>query len=130
MLFNGQYVGVRACSGGAMPGAKALMSWTLARFPEMGNGGIYNCRQIAGSSALSLHAGGRACDIMTGTGIPTLHSKWLAEQFRVFSAELGLQGIIHDNRDWFCNVGPDWTSYGGSNPHDNHNHVAKVSPSL
>src|SRR5690606_9628393 len=105
------------------PGARALMSYLLSRYPRMRNGGIYNCRRIAGSSALSLHACGTACDVMTGTGSPTTESKILAEQLRLVSENLGVHRIIHNRQDWFSNGPLDWTPYGGSNPHRDHVHI-------
>jgi hypothetical protein len=102
------------------------MAIVLARFPEMTNLGIYNCRRIDGSSAWSVHAEGRAADIGTGTGRPTMRAGWLAEQLRVFSRELGIQGLIYKRWRWFSNSGPDWKPYGGNNPHTDHIHAEQT----
>jgi len=95
----------------------------------MYNGGTYACRNIAGSSTLSVHAAGRAWDDMTGTGAPTRESRFLVEQMRVFSLQMGIQGIIHAGAKWFCNLGPSWTVYTGTNPHMNHAHI-EIVPNL
>jgi putative peptidoglycan binding protein len=124
MILSGHYEAATGCTGSSRPGAKALMSFALARYPGMANGGIYACRKIAGSSAWSVHAEGRADDIMTGTGQPTEASRFLAEQLHVFSAELGVCGLIHNRQWWFSNIGgAGWNPYNGSNPHTNHIHV-------
>jgi hypothetical protein len=125
-ILRGNYTPARRCDSSAKPGIDALVSFTLARFPAMRNGGTFVCRQIPGSSTLSVHAERRAFDAMTGTGEPTRESKWLAEQLRVFSAELGIQGIIHNRRCWFSNAGALWQPYHGSNPHTNHIHAEET----
>ena len=122
-ILVGGYQAATGCTGSSRPGAKALMSFALARYPGMTNGGIYGCRRIAGSTAWSVHAEGRADDIMTGTGSPTEASKFLAEQLHVFSAELGVDGIIHNRHCWFSNTGKGWDPYYGENPHINHIHA-------
>jgi hypothetical protein len=123
VILVGGYQAATGCTGSARIGARTMMSFALARFPGMANGGIYDCRRIPGSSAYSIHAEGRADDIMTGTGTPTLASRFLSEQMRVFSAQLGIQGIIHNRRCWFSNTGREWDTYHGSNPHVNHIHT-------
>src|SRR5690348_15980782 len=96
----GGYQTATHCSGGPTPGAKALMSWFLGAYGSRGgtNKGIYLCRAIPGSSALSLHAEGRACDL----GIPAGASwaQWLVESLVQHSAELGVQCVIHNREIW------------------------------
>ncbi len=101
-----------------------IMAFSLARFPGSRNGGILAVppRNVAGSNSPSVHNTGRAWDWMTGTGQPTVESKWLAEQFRLFSQELGIQGLIHNRKQWWSNRGAGWTTYLGSNPHLDHIH--------
>lgn len=129
MILVGHYNAATSCTGSARPGAKDLMAFALARFPGTRNGGIVECRRIAGSHAWSVHAEGRADDIMTGPGRPTEASLFLAEQLRVFSLELGVQGIIHNRRCWFSNTGTGWDPYTGTNPHRDHIHAELTRPS-
>jgi len=121
-LRVGPYYSAKSCSGSAEITSQRLQAYLNARFPQFENGGIYNCRNIAGSSQLSVHGTGRAGDTMTGTGQPTLTSLYVAEQLRVFSAELGIQGIIHNRRQWFCHNSTGWRDYSGQNPHVDHIH--------
>ena len=121
-LRVGPYYSAKSCSGQAEVTTQRMQAYLIARFDAMTNGGIYNCRNIAGSSQLSVHGTGRAGDTMTGTGQPTLASKYLAEQMRVFSAEIGIQGLIHNRRQWFCHNSTEWRSYSGQNPHTDHIH--------
>lgn len=102
--------------------AQRLQAYFLQRFPGTRNGGIFVCRTIAGSDKLSVHAEGRAGDLMTGTGLPTVETRFLAEQMRIFSQEIGLQGVIFNRQQWFCNRHWDWRYYGGVNPHVDHIH--------
>lgn len=121
-VHSGTYFAAHECSGGAERGTQVLQAYLLSRFPKFTNGGIFNCRNIAGSDKLSVHGTGRAFDTMTGTGSPTLESLFVAEQMRLFSRELGLQGIIHHRKQWFCHKGDAWRDYNGSNPHEDHIH--------
>ena len=121
-LRVGPYYSAKSCSGSAEVTSQRMQAYLTARFDAMTNGGIYNCRNIAGSSQLSVHGTGRAGDTMTGAGHPTAASLYLAEQMRVFSAEIGIQGIIHNRRQWFCHNSTGWRSYSGQNPHVDHIH--------
>ncbi len=121
-VHQGTYFAAQRCSGGAEETTQRMQAYFLARFSGMTSGGIYNCRSIAGSDTLSVHGTGRAGDTMTGTGNPTIPSLFLAEQMRLFSKELGIQGIIHNRRQWFCHKGLGWRDFNGSNPHIDHIH--------
>lgn len=126
---QGSYFSAQECSGGPQVATQRVQAYLLARHPGMTSGGIYNCRTIAGSSQLSVHATGRAGDTMTGVGRPTLASLFVAEQMRVFSQEMGIQGIIHNRRQWFCHKGAEWRTYTGQNPHTDHIHWERVTGS-
>ena len=121
-LRVGPYYSAKSCSGSAEVTTQRIQAYLNARFPQFENGGIYNCRNIAGSSQLSVHGTGRAGDTMTGTGQPTLTSLYVAEQMRIFSAEMGIQGLIHNRLQWFCHNSTGWRSYSGQNPHIDHIH--------
>lgn len=111
------------CIGRAGVTAKTYMSYLLAAHPGFKNLGIYNCALIPGSDVLSVHAVGRALDFGTPNGVPTNMSLLIAEQLRLFSHELGLQGLIHNRRAWWSNYQPGWMAYSGSNPHLDHIHI-------
>lgn len=97
------------------------MSWYLGAYQSVGgyNLGIYNCRYIAGTNQLSVHAEGRAADL----GVSPLRAAYgdrLAEELRNKSAELGIQRIIYNRRQW-AGGEPAWRSRGAD--HDDHLHV-------
>lgn len=124
MSLQRVYFSAHGCTGSARPGAKQLMAWFLGAYGSRGgkNLGIYNCRVIDGSDALSIHAEGRACDL--GVPVGNSWSPVLADALVAFSAELGVQLVIHNRKVWSANK-PDagWRSYTGSNPHTDHLHV-------
>jgi hypothetical protein len=100
------------------------MAWFLGVYQSQGgrNGGICNCRKIAGTNTWSLHAECRATDLMT----EAYPSKWgwqLAEFLRAWSAELGIQCVIYDHKIWSASY-PDsgWRTLNSSNPHTDHIH--------
>src|SRR5262245_12395218 len=101
-LYHGYEPASGHCSGGSTPGARALMSWSLARYGPLGlrNGGIYNCRHIANTTTWSLHSEGRACDLM----IPVdARLNWGMRLFLFLvdnSADLGLQLAMFRGRVW------------------------------
>lgn len=122
-LYSG-YEGAKSCTGRAQDGAKALMSWFLGAYAGRGakNLGIYNCRPIAGSSSLSLHAEGRAADLGVPTGAGWAQT--FADSLVAHSRELGVQLVIYRRKVWsgrYPNSG--WRNYTGSNPHTDHLHV-------
>ncbi|MGI5151386.1 peptidoglycan-binding domain-containing protein [Plantactinospora sp. CA-294935] len=124
MALHVGYEPAKSCSSGPTPGAKALMSWYLGAYGSRGgrNGGIYNCRSIAGSKTTSLHGEGRADDLMVPVG-----ASWaqpLADKLVANSKELGIQLVIYNRHVWsgsYPNAG--WRDYDGENPHRDHLHV-------
>jgi hypothetical protein len=123
--FHGYKSAEGVCAGKAQDGAKALMSWHLGAYQAKGaeNHGIYNCREIRGSSRPSVHSEGRAADL----GVPDTGEKWaqsLANFLVNYSKELGIQCVIYNRRIW-SGAHPDsgWRQYGGVNPHTRHLHV-------
>ena len=123
-LYHG-YEEARRCTGSATPGCKALMSWYLGKYGDLGgiNTGIYNCRKVGGGGSWSLHAEGRAADL----GVRPYSARYgtdLAEKLRLNSGELGIQFIIWNRRSW-SGSRPDagWRPYNGASPHTDHIHV-------
>ncbi|EMQ98329.1 peptidoglycan-binding domain-containing protein [Paeniglutamicibacter gangotriensis] len=125
-IFNG-YTGAKTCTTGPRSGAQGAMAWFLAAYKEHGaqNSGIYNCRNVRGSSRTnSLHGEWRAVDfgLKWASDIPAYDE--FAEQLRLNSAELGIQCIIFNRKIFsggYENKG--WHRYSGVNPHTDHLHV-------
>jgi hypothetical protein len=124
----GPWVGESGCSGGMTSGATALREYIYTYFPQTDHIGGYSCRAIVGnSSTMSLHATGRALDVM----IPTIGGEannslgdpignWLIENAEF----IGIQYIIWDSWTWRADRdAPKDRSYGGSHPHHDHLHV-------
>ena len=100
------------------------MDWCLRYYPIARNGGIYNCRPVRGSSAVSIHSEGRALDVM----FPVVGGKAHAEGHDLFKTlaqnadKLGLQAIIWDRRIFSART-PSGRAYTGTNPHIDHLHI-------
>ena len=105
-----------------------LLKYILLKFPYAKSMGVYNCRNVAGSTSLSQHACGRACDI----GIPVLSNgaantalgypiiRFLYE----FSTEFGIVEQIYD-RVKYDDATPMGRYYGGVHPHNDHDHTTQ-----
>lgn len=118
------------CSGSATPGARALMAWCLEQFPVATNGGIYVCRPVRGGTSLSLHAVGRAGDVMFPlvAGNPNPNGLRLVQLLRPKAAQLGVQCLIWNRRIWSAkSPGVAGRPYNGVNPHHDHVHF-ELSP--
>ena len=120
------------CSGGMTPGAVELGRFIHANFPGVSSVQGYNCRNIGGSSTLSLHGVGRALDIMipvdgswsdrgsadNDKGDPI--ANWLIEN----AETIGIQYIVWDRRSWGAHrSGSKLRDYGGSHAHHDHLHI-------
>jgi hypothetical protein len=124
----GPWIGESGCSDGLKPGAAKLRDYIYTYFPQTYQIGGFSCRAIVGnSSSMSVHATGRALDIM----IPTIGGEannslgdpignWLIEN----AETIGIQFIIWDNWTWRADrSAPKDRSYGGAHPHHDHLHV-------
>lgn len=118
----GPWNGGRNCSGRLYPGTEALGEALKARWG--GSYGGYSCRpNTADASQLSVHGTGRAVDwFQPSKAAGDEAAEWLVANAEAF----GVQLVIWNRRDWFCNAG--WTSYGGPNPHTDHIHVELTIP--
>ena len=108
----------------AQPGAKALAAVLLEKFPGARNGGIYNARRVRGRAVLSVHAEGRAIDIMvpnraTGTRITSALLPHVGK--------LGIQAIINNRKIW-SKRNPKGARYKGVSPHYDHVHIELTRP--
>jgi hypothetical protein len=100
-----------------------------ANLPQIPRIGIYNVRNIAGSTKPSLHAEGRAVDIYLSAFVA--REKALADQlFAAFidcAASMGLEEVIWNRQIWSRTrrvVHP----YTGVKPHIDHVHVGFTRP--
>ncbi len=121
------YNGGRNCGGSLLPGTRELGQYLVNNFPGARSFQGYNCRQIRGSSGMSLHGTGRALDIFVpldggqadnDLGDPVAH--WLIEN----AEAIGIQLIIWDRSIWSGGRRSNkFRSYGGAHPHHDHLHI-------
>ncbi|HUS68572.1 MAG TPA: hypothetical protein VMZ28_28750, partial [Kofleriaceae bacterium] len=125
----GPWVGEDGCGGGLLEGSGILRDYLQLYFPQIDSIGGYSCRPIVGNaSQMSVHATGRALDIM----IPTVDGasadnsagdpigNWLIEN----SEFIGIQYIIWDRWQWSAHKdAPKDSYYSGEHPHNDHLHV-------
>ncbi len=95
-----------------------------ANFPEITKMGIYNDRNIAGTTKKSAHAEGRAIDIHLNANIPsqrTLGDQLVSALIRK-ALPLGIDNVIWNRQIWSrAKGGP--RLYKGKSPHTDHIHV-------
>jgi flagellar protein FlgJ len=106
---------------GPRPGTRALHDVLIWMFHSRGvrSGGIYNRRAVRGGTSWSLHAVGRALDIMVPVGDPV---GWeIALRVIRHADALGVAEVIHDRKRWTAEKGTQ--PYRGSNPHRDHVHI-------
>ncbi len=117
-----------SCSGAITPGARQLGDYIRANFPGVTSVGGYSCRpNTANSSQISLHAVGRALDIMispvggranSAVGDPI--ANWLVRN----AATIGVQFVIWNRVSWGGHRPPPKDStYTGPIPHIDHVHA-------
>ena len=118
--------GGRNCSGGFTAGAGALGDYLVANFAGARYFQGYNCRQIGGSSSMSVHGTGRAIDVFVpldggaadnDLGDPV--ANWLVEH----AEEIGVQLIIWDRTIWNPSRSDQARYYSGDHPHHDHLHI-------
>lgn len=115
------------CKGGQTVGAQSLSDVVMKKYsPPVTSVGGYSCRaNTADSSQLSIHAMGRALDIMIDGTTPK--GRETGDKIRNFminnAEELGVQGVIWNKHIWSVNH-KGWRDYiSGPNPHTDHLHV-------
>jgi hypothetical protein len=109
---------------GPQPGPVVLRQMIQANLPQVIRIGIYNVRNVAGSSKQSLHAEGRAVDIYLNAFVAP--ERMLGDQlFAAFiecSASMGLEEVIWNRQIW--SLTHRWVRpYTGVKPHIDHVHV-------
>jgi len=113
------------CAKSPQPGVLALREYCLRRWPGLRSqikGGVLCCRKIAGSDEPSLHAQGRAVDLM----VPSLSDPVgdeVANFIRTHASAIGVHELIWNRRIATPTRGWAWRSYSGVNPHTDHVHV-------
>ena len=113
------------CSGGLTIGAQSLREVILSKWPAIKDIGGYACRaNTANPSELSVHAVGRALDIMTDANTPAgLKTGDEIRNFLITNAEpLGVQRVIWNHHIWSANI-DGWRAYTGPDPHTSHVHA-------
>lgn len=120
---TGTYEGLagEGCSGGLKPGTQALGEQVKARFGVSYGG--YACRaNTANTKELSIHAVGRALDVMVGQG--SSKGDEVANYFVQNATTLGVDLIIWNHTLWKVTPnGPSSRQYTGPNPHTDHVHA-------
>lgn len=113
-------------TNGPGTGARALMAYTLSRWPYARSMGIYNNRSVRGGSSLSHHAEGRALDIgipQPGRGMADSEKgNRIVEALCRHGRRLGIDHAIWDRRIWSARS-PAGRAYTGRNPHHDHIHL-------
>jgi hypothetical protein len=109
---------------GPQPAPRHLGRLLRANFPQIRQTGIYNDRNIAGTSIKSAHAEGRALDIHLNATDPD--QKFLAERLVQIliqrSTSMGVDNVIWNREIWSV-AHPKIRRYHGVNPHTDHIHV-------
>ncbi|MEZ4340009.1 MAG: hypothetical protein R3B82_25590 [Sandaracinaceae bacterium] len=126
----GPWVGESGCGGSLLEGTRQLREWLMVAFPQISSIGGYSCRAIVGdSSTMSVHATGRALDIMIPTVAGSEADNDLGDPIGNYliehAEEIGIQFIIWDRWTWGAHraSGSKERMYGGAHPHNDHLHV-------
>jgi hypothetical protein len=122
---TGTYEGLNGegCSGGLLPGTKALGEQLKTQFGTSYGG--YSCRaNTANTSQLSIHAVGRALDV-TASGSD---GETIANHLVQNAETLGVDLIIWNHTLWKVTpTGATSREYTGPNPHTDHVHAEVTS---
>jgi hypothetical protein len=122
---TGTYEGLNGegCSGGLLPGTKALGEQLKAQFSTTYGG--YACRaNTANSSQLSIHAVGRALDVTASGSDGDAIANHLVQN----AETLGVDLIIWNHTLWKVTPsGATSREYTGPNPHTDHVHAEVTS---
>ena len=105
------------------PGAIALSNIIVFYLHKLGAraGGIYNFRPVRGGVSASLHAGGRALDIMVpNANVNPALGNWIFMRAIHVAVECGICEIIWNNMRWTPQGGVQ--HYAADN-HDDHVHI-------
>lgn len=110
------------CTGTTPPGSTAFMEWAVRDFGQGArNLGIYNCRDVRGSTNNSVHGEGRAVDVGF-PGVANPAGTRLLNLLLPKVGELGIQMIIWNRRIYSARY-PRGANYTGLVPHTDHLHI-------
>lgn len=117
----------KECAGRAQYGTQALEQALTSAFDAVSLG-IYNCREVRGGGALSVHAEGRALDLRPSDWSDARPSALGNQILGVLGSQadaLGVQRVI-----WFGRVydhaSPLGRAYHGASPHHDHLHIEQT----
>ncbi len=116
---------VPSCTGSFTAGASNLKGFVMNKWPLVSSVGGYACRKnTANASQWSVHASGRALDIMIDANNPEgLRVGNQIRNYLINNAErLGIQRVIWNRKTWSANK-DGWRDYNGPSPHTDHLHV-------
>ena len=125
----GPWVGEDGCGGGLLEGTGVLREYIMLYFPQAWSIGGYSCRPIVGDpNSMSVHATGRALDVMVETVDGTNADNTAGDQIGNWLVEhselIGIQMIIWDRWIWNASLDPPKDhDYTGQHPHNDHLHV-------
>jgi hypothetical protein len=122
MNYGYCYDSAQKCTGKAQPGTRILRDTMDELVPELGDMGIYNCRNTRGGSTLSLHGEGRAWDCAVSARTNLALGNKTAQFFVDACQMLGIQRVIWNRRQWDSRA-KAWRKYSGQSPHTDHIHV-------
>ncbi len=129
----GPWIGESGCGGSFLEGTRIFRQWLYDNWEQTSTIGGYSCRPIANSSSMSVHATGRALDIMLPRDTSQSYNNsadndlgdpianWLLEH----AEEVGIQLIIWDNMIWSSGRAPGerLRVYTNDNKHVDHIHM-------
>lgn len=110
------------CTNWTPPGSVQFMEWAIRDFGQGArNLGIYNCRDVRGSTNNSLHGEGRAVDVGF-SGVANPAGTRLLNLLLPHVGTLGIQMIIWNRRIYSARY-PNGAKYTGLVPHTDHLHI-------
>jgi hypothetical protein len=109
---------------GPQPAPRHFGRLLRANFPQITQTGIYNDRNVAGTSKKSSHAEGRALDIHLSAQDPDQKSlgDQLFQAVILRARSIGVHNVIWNRQIWSVEQ-PRRRIYHGQNPHTDHLHV-------
>lgn len=118
--------GGRNCSGRMLAGTRELGDYLVANFNGARSYQGYNCRQIRGSSGMSMHGTGRALDVfvpLDGGQADNDKGDAIAAYLIENAEQIGIQLVIWDRSIWSVSRATRHRSYGGAHAHHDHLHI-------
>ena len=128
--YTGAGAWTGSCGPGMTGGAQKLLDFLNDRYPQIDSIGGFSCRHIVGdSSRTSVHATGRALDVMLPLGFrndaDNAQGDPIAEFLIANAEDIGIQYFIWDRTSWnpSRSTGTKERAYRGAHPHNDHLHI-------